>query len=277
MSLSINNVNNSSMVHTLSHHRKKMQNTMRRISSGEKNNRASDNPAGLAIRELMRSRISAMEQGNRNVQDASSMMQVADGAMQTINNQLSRMKELAMQASNGIYSPEQRNIINREYQQVAEEVTRIANTTEFNGIKLLDGSAKDLAIHFGDGNTGNVDNYPVNIDSVTAQALGLDAKSPAGDISTQGNAQNALEAIDNAIENVDAVRGSIGAVQNRLDATSENISVQTVNLRASESRISDADIVREMVNFMQEKAMLEGATAMYSYSLLTNSLVDKKV
>lgn len=279
MTISIKNATHLSLSNALANHHKRMKETTRKISSGEKVNKASDNPAGMAIRDLMRSRITAMEQGYRNTQDASSMLQVADGAMQSINNQLSRMKELAMQASNGIYSPEQRSIINKEYQQIAQEVTRIANSTEFNGIKLLDGTAKDLTIHFGDGNSANEDFYDVNIDSVTAESLGLGANAGAngGDISTQQGAQNALEAIDSAIANLSANRGHVGAMQNRLETTADNISVQSSNLRSSESRISDADIVSEMVKFVRDKTMLEGTAVLFSASSFSNSLLDKKI
>ncbi len=279
MSISIKNATHLSLSNTISKHHKKLKDTTRKISSGEKVNKASDNPAGIAIRDLMRSNISAMDQGYRNTQDASSMLQTADGAMQTINGQLSRMKELAMQASNGIYSPEQRSIINKEYQQIAQEVTRIANATEFNGVKLLDGTAKNITVHFGTGNNPNEDFYAINIDSATAESLGLGANAGVngGDISTQQGAKNALDAIDNAIAHISSNRGHIGAMQNRLEATSSNITVQSSNLRSSESRISDADIVNEMVKFVRDKTMLENNAALFSISSLSNTLVNKKI
>jgi len=160
----------------------------RRLSSGLRVGTAADDAAGLAIRELMRADIKGMNQGVRNANDAISMIQVADGALQIIDEKLIRLKELAMQASTGTYSSDQRLMIDSEYQAMCSEITRIANATDFNGIHLLNGhlsgnasthngngldSVGALKVHFGTGNDSSEDYYYINMGCSTASALGL--------------------------------------------------------------------------------------------------------
>ncbi|MBA4357995.1 MAG: flagellin, partial [Desulfovibrio sp.] len=197
----------------------------RRLSSGLRVNSAADDAAGLAVREIMRAEIKSLQQGIRNANDAITMIQTADGALGVIDEKLIRMKELAMQASTGTYSSDQRLIIDSEYQAMASEITRIANSTDFNGIHLLNGNLSGatsvhngspvtatgpLKVHFGTGNDSSEDYYYVSINNSTASALGLGgaaaAKSGSGEtanagkaISTQTLAQKALDAINNAI------------------------------------------------------------------------------
>ncbi|MFO7728729.1 MAG: hypothetical protein R6X11_10420, partial [Desulfonatronovibrio sp.] len=202
----------------------------RRLSSGLRVGTAADDAAGLAIRELMRADIASMKQGVRNANDAVSMIQTADGALQVIDEKLIRMKELAEQASTGTYNSDQRLIIDSEYQAMASEITRIANATKFNGTYLLNGnlsvsvenqnpanwgedhsgegvySTGPMKVHFGTGNDIKEDYYYVSIGNATASALGLGSSSDISDgvtaghnISTQANAQNALDAINEAI------------------------------------------------------------------------------
>lgn len=229
----------------------KLSTSTRRLSSGLRVDTAADDAAGLAIRELMRAEISGMQQGVRNANDGISLIQTADGALSVIDEKLIRMKELAEQAATGTYDSTQRLLIDSEYQQMASEITRIANATDFNGIKLLDGtlsgahdgsglvSKGELKIHFGTGNDSAEDYYYIQIGNCTASALGLGNASTldAGhDISTQENAQKALEAITAAIVSKDNIRAHLGAIQNRLENTITNLSIQAENLQAAESR-----------------------------------------
>ena len=261
-----------------------------RLSSGLRINSAADDAAGLAIRELMRSDIRVLNQGVRNAQDAISMIQTADGALSVIDEKLIRMKELAEQAATGTYTSTQRLMIDSEYQQMASEITRIAKATDFNGIKLLDGtlsaasnhqnpadwgqdhhgSALDatgpLKIHFGTGNDSAEDYYYIAIGNATASALGVgNSASTSSDgyaISTQEAAQSALSALDAAIVSKDKIRASLGALQNRLENTITNLTIQAENLQASESRISDVDVATEMTNFVRNQILAQSGVAM---------------
>jgi flagellin len=252
-----------------------------RLSSGLRINSAADDAAGLAIRELMRSDITTLNQGIRNANDAISMIQTADGALGVIDEKLIRMKELAEQAATGTYTSAQRVIINSEYQAMASEITRIANATDFNGIYLLNGNLSAetpslagmdatgaLRVHFGTGNDSAEDYYNIQIMSSTASALGLGsgaASSAAGRaISTQAMAEAALEALNAAITSKDTIRANLGALQNRLSSTVSNLTVQAENVQAAESRVSDVDVASEMTEFTRQQIKTQSAVAMLS-------------
>lgn len=247
--------------------------SVQRLSSGLRINSAQDDAAGLAIRELMRTDIRVLSQGVRNANDAISMIQTADGALSVIDEKLTRMKELAEQAATGTYTTAQRLIMDSEYQAMASEITRIANATDFNGVKLLDGSlsgsavngTEQMKIHFGTGNSSAEDYYYVKIGEATASALGVGAASGTGagsTISTQSAAQTALDAIDSAITIKDNIRANLGALANRLENTVSNLSIQAENLQAAESRISDVDVATEMTEFTSNQIKVQAAVAM---------------
>ena len=263
----------------LNTHYKALSDSTRKLSSGLRVETAADDAAGLAIRELMRADIAALNQGVRNANDGISLIQTADGALGVIDEKLVRMKELAEQAATGTYDSTQRLIIDSEYQQMASEITRIANATDFNGIKLLDGSLSgthdgegmkstgSLKIHFGTGNDSAEDYYYINIGNSTASALGLGNANNGGaghDISTQANAQRALDAINAAIVSKDNIRAHLGAMQNRLENTITNLEIQAENLQAAESQISDVDVASEMTNFVRNQILVQSGVAMLS-------------
>ncbi|WP_461210308.1 flagellin N-terminal helical domain-containing protein [Desulfocurvus sp. DL9XJH121] len=256
-----------------------LQTSVRRLSSGLRVGISADDAAGLAVRELMRADIASLNQGVRNANDAISMIQTADGALQVIDEKLIRMKELAEQAATGTYNSDQRLIIDSEYQAMASEITRIANATDFNGIYLLNGnlsstthtgstlqSSGKLKVHFGAGNDSSEDYYYVTIDNSTASALGVGnqaASTSAGySISTQSAAQAALDGIKDAIVSKDKIRAQLGAMQNRLENTITNLQIQSENLQAAESRVSDVDVSTEMTNFVRNQIMSQTAVAM---------------
>jgi len=252
--------------------------SVRRLSSGLRVGTAADDAAGLAVRELMRADIASLNQGVRNANDAISMIQTADGALQVIDEKLIRMKELAEQAATGTYNSDQRLMIDSEYQAMASEITRIANATDFNGIYLLNGnlsgathngaglvSSGRLKIHFGTANDSAEDYYYIAINSSTASALGIGNQSAVGAgyaISTQQAAQQALSAINTAIVSKDKIRAALGALQNRLQNTITNLQVQSENLQAAESRISDVDVSIEMTEFVSKQILSQAAVAM---------------
>jgi len=253
--------------------------SVRRLSSGLRVGSAGDDAAGLAIRELMRSDIASLNQGVRNANDAISLIQTADGALGVVDEKLIRMKELAEQAATGTYNSDQRLVIDSEYQAMASEITRIANSTDFNGIYLLNGnlsgtthvgsglvSTGKMKIHFGSGNDSKEDYYYVRVTSSTSSALGVgntQAITKAGyTISTQSAAQNALTGINDAIISKDKIRAALGATQNRLQNTISNLQIQSENLQAAESRISDVDVATEMTEFVRQQIKSQAAVAM---------------
>jgi len=255
----------------------------RRLSSGLRVGTAADDAAGLAIREIMRADISSLNQGVRNANDAISMIQTADGALGVVDEKLIRMKELATQAATGTYTSDQRLIIDSEYQAMASEITRIANATDFNGIYLLNGnlssdvhngaglnSVGKIKIHFGTGNSSAEDYYFISISNSTASAFGLGlgaavtGTNAGRSISTQELAQLALDQISKAIVSKDKIRANLGATQNRLSNTVQNLQIQTENLQAAESQISDTDVATEMTQFVREQILTQSAVAMLS-------------
>ena len=247
-----------------------------RLSSGLRINSAADDAAGLAIREMMRTDIRVLNQGVRNANDAMSLIQTADGALSVIDEKLTRMKELAEQAATGTYTGAQRLIMDSEYQAMASEITRIAMATDFNGVKLLDGSlsgsaldgSQQMKIHFGTGNSSAEDYYYIKVGNATASALGVGNSATAGKagytISTQSAAQHALEALDTAIASKDNIRANLGALSNRLSNTISNLTIQAQNLQAAESRISDVDVATEMTEFTKNQILVQSAVAMLS-------------
>jgi len=291
----------SNVANNLNAHYGRLATSTQRLSTGLRVNSAADDAAGLAIRELMRSDIAALNQGVRNANDAISLIQTADGALGVIDEKLIRMKELAEQAATGTYDSTQRLMIESEYQAMASEITRIANATDFNGIKLLNGdlssdkhdgsgrivtdkatnqkredlnSIGKMKIHFGNMNDSAEDYYYIQIGSCTASSLGVgnqardtDGKMDgmkASTVSTQERAQMALVGLQDAIVSKDKIRAHLGALQNRLENTVSNLTTQAENLQASESRISDVDVATEMTQFVRNQILTQSAVAMLS-------------
>ena len=283
-------INNNSMAtnvaNNLTSHYGDLKTSTERLSTGLRVNSAADDAAGLAIRELMRTDITALQQGVRNANDAISLIQTADGALGIIDEKLTRMKELAEQAATGTYDSTQRLMIESEYQAMASEITRIANSTDYNGIHLLDGnlssdthtgtgagtpdglsSTGKLKVHFGTANDSAEDYYYIKIGTSTASALGVGNQAVGTDgltVSTQDAAQKALVAISNAVVSKDKIRAHLGALQNRLENTISNLSTQTENLQAAESRISDVDVATEMTKFVRNQILTQSSVAMLS-------------
>jgi flagellin len=228
---------------------------LERLSSGFRINRAADDAAGLAISEKLRSQVQGLNQAVRNAQDAVSLIQTAEGALNETHGILQRIRELAVQAANdGTLTDQDRNAIQAEIDSLLAEVDRIANTTQFNTKNLLQanttftfqvGANKDQVIG-------------VSIQAATTAALtinGLDVTSMTG-------AQNAIVSIDEAIKAVSTNRGALGAAQNRLEHTIANLGVASENLTAAESRIRDADMAAEMVSFSRALILQQAGAAM---------------
>ena len=227
--------------------------SVERLSSGLRINSAKDDAAGLAVRELMRADIAVLKQGTRNANDAISMLQTMEGALASIDGILIRMKELAEQAATGSYSDQQRRIMQNEFEQMIQEIDRIAQSTEFNSINLLNNASAQAVIHFGSEKT-------IDIQSVDARASALGVSNLS--ISTASQAQSALSAVTDAIELKDSARAMFGYMMNRLESTSEVLSIQTENLMASESRISDVDVATEMAALTRNQVLAQAGISM---------------
>jgi flagellin len=222
--------------------------SMERLSSGYRINRAADDAAGLAISEKLRGQINGLDQAQRNSQDAVSLVQTAEGSLNEVHSMLQRVRELAVQYSNGTLSTSDKAAITAEAAQLQSEIDRIGNAADFNGIKLLDGTGGTISFQVG-ANDG---------DTITVTTEKLSDK--IGTISVDQT--DAISAIDKAIENVSTLRGSFGAVQNRLEHTLNNLATYQENLMASESRIRDVDMASEMVDFSKNQILQQAGTSM---------------
>jgi len=237
-----------------------------RLSSGLRINSAKDDAAGMAISMKLTAHVRSLNQAVRNAQDGISVVQTAEGGMNEIHNILTRMRELSQQASTGILSSNDRAALNQEFQDLKSEITRISDTTEFNGLKLLDGSlsANGVSLQVGINNTAN-DRVAVSggsFNDIDASALGLTAS--VSSIDTAGNAQSMLALVDSAIGTVSTRRGNLGAVQNRLGSTIANLEIASENLSAANSRIKDADFAIETANLTRSQIILQAGVAVLS-------------
>ncbi|MDR7568936.1 MAG: flagellin, partial [Armatimonadota bacterium] len=242
--------------------------SLERLSSGFRINRAADDAAGLAISEKMRAQVRGYTQAIRNAQDGISLVQTAEGALNEVHSILQRIRELVLQAGNETLSAEDRLAIQSEIDQLVEEVDRIANSTNFNGVLLLDGGAGGgpTSVNVVAGPSGGIaETITVSLADVRSSTLGDGTNSlqdvDVTDFSTLTLAQQ-LGIVDGAIGQVSGSRAGFGAVQNRLEHTVANLGVALENMSAAESRIRDADMAQEMVVFTRNQILLQAGTAM---------------
>lgn len=245
------------------------QKSMEKLSSGMRINRAGDDASGLAVSEKMRAQIRGLNQASTNAENGISFIQTTEGYLQETEDILQRIRELAVQSSNGIYSDEDRMQIQVEVSQLVSEVDRIASQAQFNGMNMLTGafaqeSAAGRVMQFQIG--ANVDqNARVYIGTMTAQALGL--KGAQGNdeqigIATPDAANAAIATVDNALMTVSKQRADLGAYQNRFETAAQGVGVAAENLQAAESRIRDADMASEMVEYTKNQILTQSGTAM---------------
>jgi len=236
---------------------------MERLSSGLRINKAADDAAGLAISEKLRSQVNGLHQAVRNSLDGISLIQTAEGALSETHSILQRMRELAVQAANETLTSADRNQLQAEVDNLLSEMDRIANSTEFNTKKLLDGSVAATPLTFQVGANGG-QAITVTIGTATVAALTLTGLA----ITDYTAANAALTSIDDALGAVSSIRSDLGAVQNRLEHTIANLGVAAENLQASESRVRDADMAEEMVNFTRMQILQQAGTAMLAQANL---------
>ena len=239
--------------------------SVERLASGLRINSAKDDAAGLAVRELMRADIAMLNQGVRNTQDGISMLQTMEGAMAAMDDALVRMKQLAEQAATGSYSSAQRTIMNSEFEQMANEIDRIAQATVFNSITMLDSASGSVTIHFGQRGSTVATATDDTID-ISAQnmriASGLKISSSTIDITGTSSAATALTAVTSAITAKDTARATFGYSMNRLESTARVLGIQAENLMTAESRVSDVDVATEMAELTRNQVLAQAGTAM---------------
>ncbi|MFN9706264.1 MAG: flagellin, partial [Planctomycetota bacterium] len=221
---------------------------------------AADDAAGLAISERLRSQVRSLDQSKRNANDGISLVQTAEGALNEVSSILVRLRELAIQSSNGSVSTQDKETLDQEFQSLVDEVNRIGRSTEFSGIKLLDGSSTSVTFQVGLGTTSGIDTLSVSLSPTLSTTLSLSSL----DIGSGGSTTTAITSIDSAINAVSALRGTLGAVQNRLGITINNLSITTENLTSAESRIRDVDIAFETAQLTRNNILQQASISVLS-------------
>ncbi|MFF2824370.1 flagellin [Arthrobacter koreensis] len=250
--------------------------SVERLSSGLRINRAADDAAGLAISEGLKNQISGLQVAGRNAQDGISLIQTAEGALTEVHNILNRVRDLAVQASNDTNNADSRTAIQAEITAQAAELSRIATSTNFNGIDLLTTAAAgaDLKIQVG-ANAGAANNeIAVSLTDIQAVATAvgnIDVAGGADQPANQVAASAAITTLDTQIKNVSTARADLGAQQNRMESTARSIAVSIENLSAANSRIRDTDMAQEMGNFTKSQILSSAATAMLAQANQMNS------
>jgi flagellin len=259
MSLRINtNVSSLTIQRNLSRVSLSLSKNLARLSTGLRINSAADDAAGLQISERLRAQVRSLEQAKRNSNDGISLSQTAEGALSEVSNVLVRMRELSIQAANGTTSGADQDTLHAEFSQLRDEITRISSSTEFNGIKLLDGSSTSIAFQVGSGVAAAANQISLQLSATMATSLSIDAL----DIGSTGNTGAAITALDTAMNSVTSMRGRLGSLQNRMDSTINNLSVQIENLTAANSRIRDVDFASETADMTRNTILKQASIAL---------------
>jgi flagellin len=263
------NISSMTTTSTLYKSNKELGKSLEKLSTGLRINRSSDDAAGLAISENLRTQIRGAAQAQRNAMDGTSMLQVAEGAANEISDVLQRMRELSIQSSNDTLTSTERNYANQEFGQLRNEVDRIANVTNYNGKELLSntagrfgttGATSNNVYWIDAGSTVGTDSMTISIDTLTT--LALNANLAVASIASQTGAADAISSIDAAINSVNSTRATIGAFVNRLEHAINNLLVSETNQSAAESLIRDVDFANESANFSKNQILMQSGTAM---------------
>lgn len=263
MGLRINtNTQSLSAQRALGNTRVNLDNNLRKLSSGERVTRAADDAAGLAISEKVKSHIRGMRQAKRNAEDGVSLIQTSEGALSEVSNILIRLRELSIQAASDTIGEQERGFSDVEFQSLKDEVERISKSTEFNGIKLLDGSGGVIELQVGIHNDPWADRlrYDGNEADASLAMLGLTEQS----VNTKIGAQGSLKAIDNALVKVNGMRANMGALQNRLNSVVNTIQITDENLSAANSRIRDVDVANETAELTKNNILMQTGISVLS-------------
>lgn len=254
----------------------KLDKSIEKLASGEAINKAGDDASGLAVSEKMRTQINGLFQAEKNAQNGLSFIQVAEGSLQQINDILQRMRMLSVQAANGIYSNQDRFQIQVEVSQLIDEVDRIAETAEFNRMKMLTGvysresKTGSMFFHVGANKDQRIRAY---IATMSAKALNLIEGGQKRSISTVGAANAMIGYVDNALDKLNRQRADLGAYYNRMENTISSLSRSYENMLAADSRIRDADMAAEMVEFTKNQILVQSGTAMVAQANFKPQLI----
>ena len=254
--------------------------SLEKLSSGYKINRAGDDAAGLAISEKMRAQITGLATAEKNANDGISLVQTAEGALTEVHSMLNRMVELATQSANGTYSTSNREEMQKEINRLNDEIDRISKTANFNGTKLFAANDVKITLHVGDSHE-TTNQLRVTFQQMAATTLGMIDTSATSDTSNNfkkqmvsgqslkdinltkaDDARHAISIVNGAIDMISSMRSDFGAMQNRLDHTINNLNVQNENITASESRIRDVDMAKEMMAYTKNNILVQSAQAM---------------
>ena len=249
--------------------------SMARMASGYRINKSSDDAAGLAISENLKAQIRGFRQANRNANDGISMVQVAEGGLSEVGNMLVRLRELSIQAASDTIGQRERGMVDIEYQQMKEEIERVAQTTVFNGTSLLNGQGGVLDFQIGNYNDPLNDRISFNASDKDCglQAMGISEISAA----SKEQAQDSLTFIDEALNYVSGMRADLGAIQGRLQTTSSILMTSDENFSAANSRIRDADIAAESTNLSKNNILQQAATAVLAQANQSQGLALKLI
>lgn len=234
----------------------RLDGNFQRLASGLRIATASDDPAGLGISERMRAQVRSLGQASRNGQDGVSLVQTAEGALNEVNSNLIRMRELAIAAANGTYSTADRQTLDAEFTLLVQEVDRIATATQFNGVDVLNTPTGTVSIQIG---SESGDTIVLDLADTTSSALGITGSGFA--IDTVSSAQGVLDTIDTAIDSLVITRGNLGAAQNRLESAIRSIENAQEKLSAAESRIRDVDVARETADLTRNSIVQQAAVS----------------
>ena len=226
-----------------------------RLSTGLRISTAADDAAGLAISERLRSQVRSLAQASRNANDGISLVQVGEGALNEVSNILVRLRELAIQSANGSSSTADKNTIKEEFDSLVNEINRIAQSTEFNGIRLLDGSSSTVTFQVGINTAAGIDQLNVTLAPALSTSLGL----ASVDVGSNGSTSFAITQIDSAINAVSQLRGRFGSLQNRLQSTIANLGVAAESLSAAESRIRAVDVAYETAELTRNNILQQAS------------------
>lgn len=260
---------------SLSKVNRETESSFSKLSSGQRITKAADDAAGLAISEKLKAEIRSTQQATRNANDGISMIQVAEGGLNETSNILTRLRELAMQSASDTVGDAERQMTNLEYQQLKSEMERISKVTEFNGKKLLDGTAEKYDYQVGSGNDDFEDRISFDGSALNASLDSIGITS--AEIATKEGAQDSLAMLDGAIEKVSGQRAILGATQNRLTSTVTNNQVYSENMSAANSRIRDVDYAEETAKQARNQIISAAGTSVLSQANASGNQVLKLI
>ena len=266
------NINSMITQNALGSTGKSLGKSLEKLSTGLRINRSSDDAAGLSVSEELRSQVRGLGRARSNAQDGIALLQIAEGAANETSDILQRMRELAVQSANDTLTSTDRSYIDQEFTALTDEIDRIANSAQYNGQELVTGGSSSFGgvgssssiLHIGANDVAGTDSLTLQIDGITAGAIGITGGATNVGVSTQASSLAAIGTIDTAITSVNNMRSDVGAYVNRLEHAINNLSNQEFNTQDAESRIRDVDFATESTQFTKAQILSQSATSMLS-------------